>query len=63
MSDLSPAAQAVIDAYDRAPVDNKRSVAAVLRVVADQLGYELLGKLAVDCSQLLAIATEMETHQ
>ena len=37
---LTPAAQAIIDAYDRAPVDNKRSVAAVLRAVADQVVRE-----------------------
>ena len=34
---LSPAAQAVLDAYWKAPCDNKRSVAAVLRAAADQV--------------------------
>ncbi len=60
MTHLSPAAQAVIDAYDRAPVDNKLSVAAVLRAAVDQVSYELLGVRVADCSQLLAIAAELE---
>ena len=58
---LTPAAQAIVDAYDRAPVDNKRSIAAVLRAAVDQVSYELLGVRVVDCSQLLAIAVELET--
>lgn len=33
----SPAAQAVLDAYLRAPCDNKLSVAAALRAAADQV--------------------------
>jgi hypothetical protein len=37
MTDLSPAAQAVMDAYLRAPCDNKLSVAAALRATAEQL--------------------------
>ena len=57
---LTLSAQAIVDAYDRAPVDNKRSVAAVLRAAVDQVSYELLGVRVVDCSQLLAIAAELE---
>lgn len=34
MTDLSPAAQAVLDAFLRAPCDNKLSVAAALRAAA-----------------------------
>ena len=37
MTDLSPAAQAVLDAYLRAPCSNKLSVAAALRAVANEL--------------------------
>jgi hypothetical protein len=37
MTDLSPAAQAVLDAYLRAPVDNRLSVAAALRAAVDQV--------------------------
>lgn len=35
-TELSPAAQAVLDAFIKAPCDNKLSVAAVLRSAADQ---------------------------
>lgn len=34
---LTPAAQAVLDAYLNAPVDNRKSVAAALRAAADQV--------------------------
>jgi hypothetical protein len=34
---LSPAAQAVLDAFLRAPCDNELSVAAALRAAADQV--------------------------
>lgn len=37
MVDLSPAAQAVLDAYLKAPCDNKLSVAATLRAVAEMV--------------------------
>ena len=73
MTDLSPAAQAVLDAInkelDEAPWDVSFlagvSAAAALRAVADQLSYKLPfeddGR--VDVSDLLAIATELENHQ
>jgi hypothetical protein len=45
MTDLSPPAQAVLDAFLRAPCDNKLSVAAALRAAADQ------GRLGPNCWQ------------
>ena len=70
MTDLSPAAQAVLDAvFDHWPggynhPGKPRCVAAALRAAADQLSYKLPleddGR--VDVSDLLAIATELEGH-
>ena len=67
---LSPAAQAVLDAYWKAPCDNKRSVAAALRAAADQVAPSDLDEprnylpMAMECqrirAELLAIATELE---
>lgn len=37
MTKLSPAAQAVMDAFMKAPCDNELSVAAALRAAADQV--------------------------
>jgi hypothetical protein len=63
---LSPAAQAVLDAYESVPYypneNDEGMLAAALRAAADCLGYELLGVRVVDCSQLLNIATELETQ-
>ena len=64
MTDLSPATQAVLDAFLKAPCDNKLSVAAVLRAVADQ-GENLYdpdeGKVSVvRMDDLLALAAELE---
>ena len=65
---LSPAARAILVAYLDADIDDEPSVAAVLRAVAEQLGYsrapgvefeELYG-LIVDVDDLLAIANELE---
>jgi len=72
MTDLSPAAQAVMDAFLDSSVDagnyyatRSRQIAAALRAAADQLSYKLPfeddGR--VDVSDLLAIATELENHQ
>jgi hypothetical protein len=73
MTDLSPAAAAVLDAYLRAPCDNKLSVAAALRAAAD----ELIPPVEFDRRhttqerwdarddirfELLAIAAELEGH-
>jgi hypothetical protein len=69
-STLSPAAQAVLDAFteDNSLHDwkhnhyNTDALAAALRAAADCLGYELLGVRVVDCSQLLNIADELEAQ-
>jgi len=37
MTDLSPAAQAVLDAYQLAPIEDELTAAAVLRAAADQV--------------------------
>jgi hypothetical protein len=37
MTDLSPAAQAVLDAYQLAPIEDELTAAAVLRAAADQI--------------------------
>jgi hypothetical protein len=65
MADLSPAAQAVLDAFLRAPCDNKLSVAAALRAAVDQVGCDknqssqVRGILAAR-RQLLTIANELD---
>ena len=68
---LSPAAQAVMDAYYRTPCQNRLLAAAVLRAVANQWRGEI-GPLPVtgrttginDCADSLCeIATELEGHQ
>jgi hypothetical protein len=62
MTDLSPAAQAVLDATDY-PEDwaTRIRVAAALRALDSQLGHEILGVRGVDCSQIQLIAAELET--
>ena len=69
MADLSPAAQAVLDAFLKAPCDNELSVAAALRAAADQVVPP--DPCGNDCcitqceqirSELLTLATELETH-
>ena len=75
---LSPAAQAVLDAYLRAPCDNKLSVAAALRAAADQIlpltpkpsdtfccppvDTILWNRVTNIRNQLLAIAAELEAQ-
>ena len=66
MTDLSPAAQAVLDAYfteadrlDREVSDNEM-LAAALRALDSQLGHKVLGVRCVDCSQIQLIAAELE---
>jgi hypothetical protein len=75
MTELSPAAQAVLDAFLKTPGeepmpgwDYGRDLAAALRAAADQLGYsrapgadfeDLYGHI-VDVDDLLAIAAELE---
>ena len=63
MTDLSPAAQAVLDAYYS--IDSLRAapaLAAVLRAVAKHLSYQLPfeDSRCVDVPDLLAIADELE---
>jgi hypothetical protein len=70
MADLSPSAQAVMDAFERNCTwevvnDQAKAVAAALRVAADQ---SILADTAVDqteevvlVSDLLAIADELES--
>ena len=67
MTDLSPAAKAVLDAYQLAPIEDELTVAAVLRTVVEQLGYSNVPEefahlvpLVIDSDDLLAIAAELE---
>jgi len=68
MSELSPAAQVVLDAANGAssygPDDclneSRWVAAAALRAAADRLKYKLLDVEVVDCSQLLLLADELE---
>lgn len=63
---LSPAAQAVLDAFLGNPEyreeleDDRYYLAAALRALDSQLGHEVLGVRCVDCSQLQLIAAELE---
>lgn len=63
MSELSPAAQAVLNAYRDADIDDEATAAAVLRAAADQMSSHhskaYLYSLA-DGLKLLAIADELE---
>ena len=69
---LSPAAQAVMDAYWQAPLSNEASVAAVLRAVAERNEYkpDMRDEMEVMFSEgwnglrkeLLAIADELEAQ-
>ena len=68
MTDLSPAAQAVLDAANNSSAygpedclnEARQIAAAALRAAADQLGYEVLGVRCMDCSQIALIAAELE---
>jgi hypothetical protein len=68
MTDLSPAAQAVLDASNLLPgKDSYLILAAALRAVVEQLGYSNvpeefahLRPLVIDSDELLAIAAELE---
>lgn len=70
MTELSPAAQAVLDAYRDADIVDEASVAAVLRAAADQLGesrapgaeFEDLYPRIIEVDDLLAIANELEAQ-
>ena len=70
MSELSPAAQAVLDAYRDADIDDEATAAAVLRAAADQVvPYEPLKGCDQEAWErdeirvrLLAIAHELEAQ-
>jgi hypothetical protein len=77
MTDLSPAAQTVLDAFNREarpePHHRQEAIAAALRAVADQVvpitktpwGSTLVPVLTAQESRekILAIATELNAHQ
>ena len=68
MTDLSPQAQAIIDAYDSAPfvdydIGDRVSIAAVLRAVATnwRIDTEFIGGVEYICTSTLdKIADELE---
>jgi hypothetical protein len=62
MTNLSPAAKAVMDAYWQAPLSNEASVAAALRAVADQIEPEdgIPSEVQHVLDKLCAIADELE---
>jgi len=68
MTNLSPAAQAVLDAYNAGfkhpvAVHHKPRIAAALRAAADQLGYgDGSGDPIINEYELLAIADELEAQ-
>lgn len=53
LTELSPAAQAILDAYQFAPIEDELTAAAVVRAVADQCTY-------VTRTELNLIADELE---
>ena len=64
---LSPAAQAVLDAYRNAPIEDEATAAAVIRAAAIHLyceEYETCGgasyALMIEQEDLLALAAELE---
>lgn len=62
MTALSPAAQAVLDAFNNAPFDEEHgephAIAAALRAVADQIDHDWSAFNCIDA--LYEIATELE---
>jgi hypothetical protein len=69
MSELSPAAQAVLDAFlgddqntGLQMDDLRENVAAALRAAADQLAYGHTGRPIIDEKALLAIADELDAQ-
>ncbi|NBX49659.1 hypothetical protein EBT25_06885 [bacterium] len=67
MNDLSPAAQVVLDAYNREarpePHHQCEAIAAALRAAADQLQFaDDYGTRLINADDLLAIATELENQ-
>ena len=67
MTDLSPAAQAVLDAFICTPIEfsDTKALAAALRATADQLtpySVEYMSGAAFCRNKILAIATELEAQ-
>lgn len=66
MTDLSPAAQAVVDAYERSLTCmdllqcERNAVAAVLRAVADQFFFDWNGMCCADHLKYIAIELEAQ---
>jgi anti-sigma factor RsiW len=66
MTNLSPAAQAVLDAWVAAKQAQDRTagryqaLAAALRALDEQLGHKVLDVRCVDCSQIRLIAAELD---
>jgi len=67
MTSLSPQAQAVLDAFlgdcentGLQMDDMRENVAAALRALDEQLGYDVLGVRAVNSSQIRLIAAELD---
>jgi hypothetical protein len=68
MPDLSPATASIVQAFDDryellGPMEGNWQeicLAAALRALDAQLGYNVLGVRAIDSSQILLIATELE---
>lgn len=63
MTDLSPQAQAIVDAYEGTPynADMYSSIAAVLRTTVEQLMYiDADGELRINPKYILDIAEELE---
>jgi hypothetical protein len=68
MSELSLAAQTVLDAYYcEKPLVGSKRVAAALRAAANELGYRIIyddgeTEYRIDVTDLLAIAGELEAQ-
>jgi hypothetical protein len=68
MTDLSPQAQAVLDAHDIGFSTPRLCLAAALRALAKQAGYDNYhvdgdhGLAVVNVRDILAIATELENN-
>ena len=66
MTNLSPSAQAVLDAYQFAPIEDELTAAAVLRALVGANAYEVEGEgwysLVIDVDDIYAIADELEAQ-
>lgn len=61
MSELSPAGQNVLDAYQMAPIEDELTAAAVLRAAADELRLHW-AELEHPADVLNTIAAELEAQ-